>query len=130
MMRLADRAIRADEAHRDAAVLARDVENDLVAAEPHRAPSLALDRPADHLPGNLPLALAEHVIDRRAHGGEPSRDLAFGRTRGKTFRKFLRDEAGGQVTLAPARMIHQCRQERNVVADAIDIERIERGRLR
>ena len=104
--------------------------DDLVALEPHRAAALALHRTADHLAGNLPLALAEHVIDRGADRGEPPRDLAFRRTRGKPPRKLLRDEAGGKIALAPARMVHQRRQERNVVADAVDIERIERGRLR
>ena len=50
--------------------------------------------------------------------------------RRKALRKFLGDEAGGKLALAPARMVHQRRQERNVVADAVDIERVERGRLR
>src|SRR5216683_6541021 len=124
MMRLADRAVRTDKAHRDAAVLARNIENDLVAPEPHRAPAFALHRPTDHLARDLPLALAKHVIDGSTNRGEPSRDLAFGGTRGKAFRKFFRDEAGRQIPLAPAGMVHQRRQERNVVADAVDIERI------
>ena len=66
------------------------------------------------------------AADRR----EPARDLAFRRARRKTLGKFLGDEAGRKIALAPARMVHQRRQERNVVADAVDIERIERGRLR
>src|SRR6266700_612589 len=130
MMQMAGRAISADKTHRDGAGLARDVEKDLVATEPHRAPSLALDRTADHLVGNLSLALAEHVIDRRSHRGDPARHLAVSRVGGKSLRKFLRDETGRQPALAPARMIHQCGEERNVVADTVDIERIERGRLR
>jgi hypothetical protein len=50
--------------------------------------------------------------------------------RGKSLGEFLRDKAGRQIALAPARMVHQRREEWNVVADAIDIERIERARLR
>src|SRR5437773_10732745 len=107
MVRLADCAVRVDETHRDAAALARDIENDLVASEPYRAPALARDRPADHLAGDLPLAFAQHVVDRGADRGQPPRDLAFRRMRGKALGKFLRDEAGGEFAFAPARMIHQ-----------------------
>ena len=46
------------------------------------------------------------------------------------FGKLLGDEAGGKIAAAPARMIHQRRQERNVVTDAVDVEGIKRGRLR
>src|SRR6267154_4245800 len=114
--------ISTDEAYRDAVRLARNVECDFVAIEPHRAAALALHQAAVHLAGNPPLAFAEHVIDRRADGGEPARDLAFGRPRRKSLRKLFGDEAGGKVALAPARMVHQRRQERDVVADAVDIE--------
>jgi hypothetical protein len=76
-----------------------------------------LHQPAVQLSGNLPLALAEHMIDRGANGGQPPRDLAFRRLRGKALWKFFGDEAGGKLALAPARMVHQRRQERNVVPD-------------
>ena len=62
------------------------------------------------------------MIDRGPDCREPARDLAFGRTNRKAFRKFLRYEAGGKIALAPAPMMHQRRQERNVVADAVDVE--------
>lgn len=75
-MRVAGQTIGADEAHRDAVGLTRHVKRDLLAAQPHRAAALALHHPAAHLAGNLSLALAEHVIDRSAHGGQPPRDLA------------------------------------------------------
>src|SRR5207244_9941556 len=85
----------------------RDIERDFVAFQPHCAAALALHQPAAQLARNLPLALAEHMIDRGADCGEPARDLAFGRTNRKAFRKFLRYEAGGKFALAPARMMHQ-----------------------
>src|SRR5690349_23312334 len=46
--------------------LASHIERDFVAIEPYRAAALALHQPAGQLPGNLPLALAEHVVDRRS----------------------------------------------------------------
>ena len=76
-MRIAGRAVGADEAHRDAVGLARDVEHDLVALEPHRAAALALHQAAGQLAGNLPLAFAEHVIDRSADRRQPARHFAF-----------------------------------------------------
>jgi len=89
--------------------------------------AFALHHPAVHLAGNLPLALAKHMIDRRSHGRQPPRDFTFRRARGKTLRKFLGDKAGGKLALAPARMVHQRRQERNVVPDTVDVKRIQRG---
>ena len=53
-----------------------------------------------------------------------------GALRRKPLWKFFGDETGRELALAPARMVHQRRQERNVVPDAVDIEGIERGRLR
>src|SRR6266481_4340507 len=127
MMRIAGPAVTIDEAHRDAAGLARDIERDLLTLKPHGAAALARDRPPVHLAGNLPLAFAKHVIDRGADRGEPSRDLAFRLPRRKPSWKFLRDEAGRKLALPPARVMHQGRQERDVVADAVDIERVERS---
>src|SRR5689334_20476207 len=62
-VRTDQRAIRADELHRDRLALAHDVEPDLLAVEPDRAAAFALHEAAGQLAGNLPLALAEHVID-------------------------------------------------------------------
>ena len=83
-MRRADGAVGVDKADCELIGLAHDLERDLVALEPHRAAALALHRAADHLAGNLPLAFAEHVVDRGAYRGEPSRDLAFRRARRRT----------------------------------------------
>ena len=44
--------------------------------------------------------------------------------------EFLGDEAGREFAGAPARMRHQRRQERNIVADAVDDEGVERVGLR
>ena len=44
--------------------------------------------------------------------------------------ELLGDEAGRQLAGAPARMRHQRRQERNIVANAVDDEGIERVGLR
>src|SRR5437588_10080349 len=124
-MWLAGHALGINEAHRDGVGLARDIEGDLLAFQPYRAAALALHQPAIHLAGNLPLAFAKHVIDRSAHRGQPSRDLALRTPRCKPLWEFLRDEAGRKLALAPARVMHQGRQERDVVTDAIDIEPID-----
>src|SRR4051812_23863033 len=130
IVRIAGQTIGADEAHRDAVGLARHVERDFVAIQPHRAAAFALHQTSGQLAGNLALAFAEHVVDGSTDRSEPPRDLAFRRTRGKAFWEFLGDEAGGKLALAPAWMVHQRRQERNVVPDAVDVERVQRGRLR
>src|SRR5579859_6888667 len=119
-MRLAHRTVGADEAHGNPAVLAGDVEDDLVAVEPHRAAGLAPHRASVHLARNLPLALAEHMIDRSSDGGEPARDLALRRRRRESLGKLFGDEAGGELSFAPARMVHERREERDIVADAVD----------
>ena len=80
-MRIARQIVGADETHRDAVGLARDVERDFRAIEPHRAAALALHQPAVQLAGNLPLAFAEHMVDGGANRGKPPSDLAFRRTR-------------------------------------------------
>src|SRR5258708_32426083 len=129
-MWLAGHALGIDEANRDAVGLARDIEHDLLALQPYRATALALYQPATHLAGNLPLAFAKHVIDRSTHRGEPSRGLALRPPRRKPLWKFLGDEGGRKLALAPARVMHQGRQKWDVVADAVDIERVERGRMR
>ena len=67
MVRTAHCAACADKAHRDPFSFPHDIKRDLIAIEPHRAAALPLHEPAVHLAGYLPLALAEHVIDRRAN---------------------------------------------------------------
>ncbi len=64
LMRKTKRAVGADEAHRDKIIFPRDIEPDFVTVQPHRAAALALYQAAGQLAGNLPLAFAEHVIDR------------------------------------------------------------------
>ncbi len=66
---------------------------------------------------------------RRDHR-EPPLGLAFGAQRLKAVRKLLGDKAGRKAPLAPARMLHQRGEERNVVPDAIDDEGVERIGLR
>src|ERR1043166_5824000 len=61
-MRMGQLPVGADKLHRDRLALARDVEPDLIAVEPDRAAALALHEAACQLAGNLPLALAEHVV--------------------------------------------------------------------
>ena len=119
---MARRAIGFDKANHEIVGLARDLERDFLAIEPHRAAALALHGPSDHLARNLPLAFAEHVIDGGGNRCQPPRDLTFRRARRKSARKFLGDEAGGKLALAPSRMVHQRGQERNIVPDAVDIK--------
>src|SRR5438270_13940451 len=128
-MRLAGHALRSDEAHRDGVGLAGDIEGDLLAFQPYRAAALALHLQAIHLAGNLPLAFAQHVIDRRAHRRQPSRGLALRPPRRKPLWKFLGDEGGRKLARAPAWVMHHGRKEWDIVADAVDIECIERSRL-
>src|SRR6185437_6257283 len=114
----------------DVAAIAGNIEDGLGASEPHRPAALALHQPSIKLAGNLPLALAKHMIDRGTDRSEPAGHLAFRRTGGESSGEFLGNEAGRQVALAPARMMHQRRQERDVVTDAVDIKSIERAGLR
>ena len=65
----------------------------------------------------------------RRHDREATLGLALGDERMEAVGKLLGDEAGRQPSLAPARMLHQRRQEGDVVADAVDHEGVERGRL-
>src|SRR5205814_6611777 len=119
---IAKRAVGALEANRDASRFTHNIEFNLRAVKPHRAPAFALHRPAGQLAGNLPLAFAEHMIDRRPNRGQPPRDLTFRIANRESLRKFFRYEAGRQLALTPARMKHQRRQEWDVVADAVDVE--------
>ena len=76
-MRIAGAAVGADEADRDASSSRATSSEISSRSEPDRAAALALHRAAVHLAGDLPLAFAEHVIDRGADRREPPRDLAF-----------------------------------------------------
>src|SRR6202012_6165301 len=125
-MRMAGAAAGADKPNHDAFAFAGDVEDDLMALQPHRAAALALHQPAVHLAGNPSLAFTKHAVDGGAHRRQPPRDLAFRGPLRNPFRKFLGDETGRQIALAPARMTHQRRQERDVGEDDIYRERIER----
>ena len=71
----------------------------------------------------------ERVVDMRSGDRQPELGLALRDQRMETVGKFLGDEAGRKPSLAPARMLHQRRKERNVVADAVDDEGVERRRL-
>src|SRR5579863_1158186 len=129
-MRMARFAIGVDEVNHETVGLAHDLERNFLAIEPHRAPALAEDGTSDHLARNLSLALAEYMIDGGCNRGKAASDLALRRARGKPARKLLRNEAGREPALAPARVVHQRRQEGDVVPDAVDIKGIERHRLR
>ena len=117
-------------AHADGAVLALDLEAILFVAEPDRALAFARHGAAGHLAGDVALALAQDVIDGGRDRGQDFGALAVGRLRMKAFREFFGDEAGRQLARLPARMRHQRRQERNVVANAVDDKGIERVALR
>ena len=121
---------RADEADRDRFALARDVERNLAVAEPHRAQALARDHAPRGLPGDPALALAQHVIDRGRDRGHDARGLLLRRLPVKAVGKFLGDEGGRELSRLPALVLHQRGEERDVVADALDREGVERVGLR
>src|SRR6202041_3196425 len=71
------------------------------------------------LPGNMSLSQVVRVIDHcRGHDQTPLR-LALGDKGMKSVGKFLGDEAGREPSLAPARMLHQRRQKRDVISYAV-----------
>ena len=76
------------------------------------------------------LAAVELVVDRRGDGRQPVGQLALRLHRLEPVRELLGDEARRQRTRAPALMRHQRRQERDVVADALDREGVEGPGLR
>ena len=61
-----------------------------------------------------------------ADRGEVGQQLLVGRRAVKAFRIFLGDEAGGELAGAEARMLQQRREEIDIVADPVDLERVER----
>src|SRR6188472_934690 len=105
MMRMTLGAVGVDEPHRDAIGFAQDIERDLVAFQPYRAAALAPHRPARQLARNLPLALAEDVVDGSADRRQPAGDFPFGHANREPLGKLLGDEAGGEIAAAPAWMI-------------------------
>ena len=82
------------------------------------------------LAGNLALAHVLDVIDMRGDRRDDRCVSPCGDERREPVGKFLGDEAGRQPPRAPALVLHQRRKERDVVADAVDDEGVERVRLR
>ena len=119
-----------DKAHGDPAGFTHNRQRHLDVAEPYGAPALARDQAAAHLTRDAALALADDVINRRRDGRDQARLFALRNDRVKAVGKFLGDKSGRQPAGAPAWIVHDRRQERNVVANAVDVERIERPRLR
>ena len=76
-MRVAQDAIGAGKPHCDAVGFAGNVEHDLLALQPYGAAMLALHLASRQLAGNLPLALAEHMVDGGRNRRQPARDLAL-----------------------------------------------------
>ena len=62
--------------------------------------------------------------------GEVLDQLRVGRRAVEAVGIFVGDEVGGEVARAEARVLHQRREEIDIVADAVDHERVERGDLR
>src|SRR5664280_1357594 len=106
----------------EAQMVAADLNRVGLIAERDSAQAVTRDALPAHLAGNFPLALAEHMIDRDRDDGEHFGPLTLRLMRVEAFGEFLGDEAGGELAGAPARMRHHRRQERDVVADAIDHE--------
>src|ERR1700728_2628990 len=117
------------EGHRGCVAVMLDVGLVFVGSETDRAPPLARQR-CVQLPGNFALALAEQVIDRGGNAGDAAGSFARRRRSLEAAAKFLGDKSGGELAGAPARMLHDRREERNVMADALDGEGIERLGLR
>src|SRR5262249_54399835 len=112
----------AGEADRYGLAIAGNVEHDLAVAQADHALALAHHGLACALAGDAALALAEHVVDRRGHGGHDLRGVAFRHERAEALRVFLGDESGRKRALAPTLVLHQRGEERDVVADALDGE--------
>src|SRR5579863_3817599 len=128
-VRAKDMAAAVFEQHRDRLASAGDIGVQDVGAEPDGAPALAGQR-AVQLLGDAALALAQHVVDRRGDGGDGARYLTRRRRALEAAGKLLSDERGREPAGAPARVLHDRREKRNVVADAFDGEGIERIGLR
>ena len=70
------------------------------------------------------------MVDRRRDTGDGTRHGAGRSGALETVGKFLGDEGGGELAGAPARMLHDRREKRNVVANTFDGEGIKRVGLR
>ena len=85
-------------------------------------------------PGNCPEMWRRRMIISVVDGGGDADEYSSASPSGSRGRKpagkFLGDEGGGQLALAPARMLHDRGEERDVVADALDGEGVERVGLR
>ena len=66
------------------------------------------------------------MIDGGGDAGNSMRHGAGRRHAFKTFGKFLGDERRGEIACPPARMLHDRGKERDVVANTLDGEGIER----
>ena len=79
---------------------------------------------------NCPSIIAARVAwvsaTSAADRGEVGEQLVVGRRAGEALGIFLGDEAGGELARAEARVLHQRRQEIDIVADPVDQERVER----
>src|SRR5262249_8334322 len=124
------RVAAAGGADRDGVAVAGDVERDLAIAQADHALALAHHRLAGALAGDAALALAQDLVDRRRDRGHHLRSVALWHERAEALRVFLGDEGGREGALAPALVLHQRGEERDVVADALDGEGVERVGLR
>src|SRR5215469_17029621 len=102
-----------------------DLSVNLVWAEPDRAAPLTRQRGIE-LTGYLALAFAKHMIDGRSDSSDRVRDLALRRGAFETAREFLGDESRAQLAGAPARLLHDGGEKRDIVPDALDGEGAKR----
>ena len=84
-------------------------------------------RLAVHLLGDGAAPHIAHMVDRRGDRDQRIAHLADRLGRLEAFGKFLGDELGGEPPLLPPLVPHQHGKEGNVVAEAVDGERIERA---
>src|SRR5262249_55814055 len=108
------------ETHGQRIAFARDVESDLALAEPHGASPLPHHRTPGPLSGNAALSLAKHVVDGGRDRGEHARHFSFGANRMKPAGKLLTEKCRRELSLLPARALHQRGEKRNIVAQPID----------
>src|SRR5262249_60033764 len=80
--------------------------------------------------GERRLALAKPGAGGGRWGGDDWRGPARRHERAEALRVFLGNKAGREGALPPALVLHQRGEERDVVADALDGEGVERGGLR
>ena len=120
----------AREAHLDGAVLAPDFEPVFGFAEPDRALAFARHARPVHLAGYRRLRSPSTWSIAAATAASTCARSPSGACGVEAVGKFLGDEAGRQLAGAPTRMRHQRREERNIVADAVDDEGVERVGLR